>query len=242
VSHPYGFSDALFEAANRESRRVSAARRQSTGKTFEPTTFGNAGATRDKLGEIEAYLGHPLPADLVYLAQHTHDPDGLAMRWLKGPAAIREFEAWVRHGLRFDIEHSALWLADWGPRPDDLADRLERFEAEFESWPKLLPLTGHRATPARPIEAGNPVFSIMQSDIIYYGATLADWMALDLTSGDNGDFARLDAVDNFRHIPIWSDFAEGTEGFTIRHADPVQEERAKRLEEYRRRFYYIHDD
>ncbi len=227
MPHPYGFTDALFEAANLEARRRSAALRQNIGKVFEPATFGSGGAPRSKLDEIESYLGHSLPEDLAYLAQHTLDPNGLALRWLQGPAAIEEFEDWVRQGLLFDIEQAALWLADWGPRPESPAERLELFEAEFESWPKLLPLDGHRAIPASPVEAGNPVFSVMQSDIIYYGTTLADWMSLDLTLDGRGDYAKHNAVEHVRHIPIWSDFAEGTEGFLAApHRSAKEQERA----------------
>lgn len=242
MSHPFGFSDALFEAANRESRRAAAALRRLPSNNSTPAIFGKVGASREKLEEIENHLGHSLPPDLIYLAEHTNDPDGLCMRWLQGPHAIEAFEERVKYGLSFDIGQNGLWLASWGPRPAAPMDRLALFEAEFQRWPKLLPLSGHRAIPATPTEAGNPVFSVMQSDIVYYGTTLADWMALDLTVEWRGDHATRSPAGRARHIPVWSDFAEGTEGFAVRHTDPGREERAKRLEEYRKRFYYIHDD
>ena len=38
-----------------------------------------------------------------------------------------------------------------------------------------MPLVFHRYLPTEPNESGNPIFSIYQSDAIYYGADLADY-------------------------------------------------------------------
>src|SRR2546421_12678344 len=42
--------------------------------------------------------------------------------------------------------------------------------------PVLIPICSHRFLPAEPCEAGNPVFSIHQTDIIYYGSDLLDYL------------------------------------------------------------------
>lgn len=224
MSYAFGFSSTLFEAANLESRRRSEALSRSIGKKISPAKFGGDGATQGAIQAVQEYLGHTLAPDLLYLAERTCDPDGTCMRWMKGPSEIQAFREWVLEGLRFDVLDNGLWLASWGERPESPKDRIAKLESEFETWPKLLPLNGHRAIPASPCEAGNPIFSIMQSDIIYYGATLADWMALDLTASGHGERTRPSSTAKVRHIPIWSDFAEQTDGFTTEFAGPVIDE------------------
>ncbi len=39
----------------------------------------------------------------------------------------------------------------------------------------MIPVFSHRYLPDDPNEAGNPVFSVYQTDIIYYGADLLDY-------------------------------------------------------------------
>jgi hypothetical protein len=42
--------------------------------------------------------------------------------------------------------------------------------------PQLIPVFMHRMMPDEPHEAGNPVFSVHQTDIILYGCDLADFL------------------------------------------------------------------
>ena len=62
--------------------------------------------------------------------------------------------------------------------------------------PKLIPLIGHRYLPEEPHEGGNPVFSVYQSDVIYYGANLADYFEREFTGGDYRP--RLDQMKHIR--------------------------------------------
>jgi hypothetical protein len=42
--------------------------------------------------------------------------------------------------------------------------------------PKLIPIYHHRMMPDEPHLKGNPVFSVWQTDIIYYGFDLEDYL------------------------------------------------------------------
>jgi hypothetical protein len=75
----------------------------------------------------------------------------------------------------------------------------------FAEAPKLIPLLGHRYLPADPCEAGNPVFSVYQSDVIYYGANLQDWMRWEV---DGWDAEPWPAISRIR---FWSDAEERNE-------------------------------
>jgi hypothetical protein len=106
----------------------------------------------------------------------------------------------VRHGLRFDVEFNNQWPPSWGERPTDLTAALARVDAVLAQAPRLLRVVGHRFLPALPCTSGNPVFSIVQMDIIPYGADLADYFHREF------GVPRPDwAADTPRSIPFWTD-------------------------------------
>jgi hypothetical protein len=80
-----------------------------------------------------------------------------------------------RQGVLFDVEHNAFRLNEWGLRPDPIEEALRVVGELVSTAPKLIPLYGHRMMPDEPHEAGNPVFSVHQTDIIHYGFDLADY-------------------------------------------------------------------
>jgi hypothetical protein len=60
---------------------------------------------------------------------------------------------------------------------DNLEKNLEIANRYFEDYPKLIPVYAHRYISSEPNEAGNPVYSVQQTDIIYYGYDLANYFA-----------------------------------------------------------------
>jgi hypothetical protein len=81
-----------------------------------------------------------------------------------------------RQGVLFDVEHNGFWLDEWGERPENRDDAARLASELVLSAPKLIPICGHRMMPDEPNLAGNPVFSVYQTDIIYYGLDLADYL------------------------------------------------------------------
>jgi hypothetical protein len=79
---------------------------------------------------------------------------------------------------------------------------VETARKDFETWPKLLPISGHRYLAAEPCLSGNPVFSIMQTDIIYYGANLAHYLLNEFV---DHDYMLHTHAQKIRKIDIWSD-------------------------------------
>jgi hypothetical protein len=78
-------------------------------------------------------------------------------------------------GVLFDVAQNAFWHPAWPERPADMGQALQLASSELEAAPKLAPLYGHRYLPTVPPQAGNPVLSCVQTDIIYYGRDLLDW-------------------------------------------------------------------
>jgi hypothetical protein len=103
-------------------------------------------------------------------------------------------------GVWFDVEHNAFWSPEWGTKPEILDARREVVRLAVLDAPRLIPVFGHRYIPSHPCSAGNPVFSVHQTDIIYYGNDLADYFyhefRVPLPSW---------AAQRPRHIQFWSD-------------------------------------
>jgi hypothetical protein len=108
-------------------------------------------------------------------------PVGIESRWgsdafpnwrSEDESPLRERLAWPFEGIGFDIDHSTFWLDEWGPRPSGLNDAIEVARRHVQGAPKLIPVCSHRYLPSEPPLAGNPVFSVYQTDIIIYGVDL----------------------------------------------------------------------
>jgi hypothetical protein len=67
-------------------------------------------------------------------------------------------------------------------------------------YPAELRVLGHRYLPEQPHEPGNPVFSVYQADVIYYGADLIDYFEREFAGWGHRPWP-----DQIRYIPFWSD-------------------------------------
>ena len=118
-----------------------------------------------------------MPSDFSYLLRNVRDDGDVFFPWSKFTAAkYKEHIEWVLNGIEFDVDANNLWLHRWGERPTELSDALVIVRTDFAKWPRLLPIYGHRFLAAEPCTPGNPVFSIKQTDIIYYGSNLAHYL------------------------------------------------------------------
>ncbi len=171
-----------------------------------PVIYSAPGLSSDEIASIEAQLGFRVPDDFAYLFQNLQDPGRVFFPWSEfDKRTYDESIAWVLHGIEFDIEKDNLWLERWGKKPDTLPAALEIARKDFATWPKLLPIYAHRFLAAEPCRSGNPVFSIMQTDIIYYGSDLPHYLLNEFV---DRDYALHTQAQNIRRIEIWSDFAE----------------------------------
>lgn len=178
-----------------------------------PPKYGAKGVSSSEMSSIEDQLELTLPPDFKFLFENVSDPDNVLFPWSNfSMDKYGESIARVWSGVAFDIEHNTVWLTLWGDKPTTLEEALEIAQRDYQSWPKLLPISGHRFLPAEPSLPDNPVFSIVQTDIIYYGKNLADYLLQEFCPPP-----RLQSDCGVaRKIPIWSDFAELTDGFNPR--------------------------
>jgi hypothetical protein len=137
------------------------------------------------------------PPDLVALLKERRPLDG--HDWMD-ELAIRRALDWPFEGLLSSVQRGFLWWPEWGERPTDPGAREEVFRSVFSRASKMIPLIAHRYLPEEPHEAGNPVFSIYHSDVIYYGADLADYFDREFAGWNHRSWP-----DNIKCIPFWSD-------------------------------------
>jgi hypothetical protein len=188
----------LFELLNRQQHVGSQT----------PIEYGAPGMPLAAIRSVEAQLGFPMPDDFAHLLQNVRDPGGTLFSWASFTMAkYEEAVGQVLHGIEFDVEHG-LWLERWGRRPHDLTQAIALVRSDFATWPRLLPIYGHRFLAAEPCRSGNPVFSIVQTDIIYYGSDLGNYLMNEFIyepAAGHLNSTRIQRVD------VWSDFAEGRE-------------------------------
>ena len=127
-------------------------------------------------------------------------------------AIIRALD-WPMASILFDVENNNFWRPDWGERPAQPED-LDIAEINIAynvangyllSAPPLIPIYGHRYLPSEPHEAGNPVLSVFQTDIIYYGSNLIEYFFVEFKMKEWKDI-RFDEIK--QGIPFWGWFLE----------------------------------
>lgn len=108
-------------------------------------------------------------------------------------------------GMVFDAlrQDPPFWGASWGHRPAAESDVEAVTRRELAKWPRLVPIFGHRMTPAAPSPSGSPVFSVWQTDVIFYGANLLEYLQNEMTGGGIRHLSPR-SVD----VPYWTKFVE----------------------------------
>ncbi len=111
---------------------------------------------------------------------------------------------WPVDGVIFDVRQNGFWPVSWGDRPDGRDDRESEARAHLARVPELVPVFSHRYLASDPQFAPSPVFSVYQTDIIFYGDNLLDYIAHEFRAPPLHPSDRT-------HVPFWSDVAEGAE-------------------------------
>src|SRR5437016_10295710 len=140
-----------------------------------------AGLTARELERVESVIGAGFPPDLREFLSEGLPLGDRFPNWREPDSdAIRGQLDWPFEGMAFDIQHNGFWWDAWGARPASLDEALAIARAQVAAAPRLIPIAGHRYIPAEPALAGNPVFSVHQTDIIYYGSDLVTYLHCEL--------------------------------------------------------------
>ena len=162
------------------------------------------GLTGAETRDVEYRFDFHFPPDLRALLQTGLPVGDRFPDWRDGDESqLRSALGWPLEGMEFDIAHNAFWLDEWGPRPESREEAFQVAAQAVASAPRLIPIYSHRYSPAEPARAGNPVFSVYQTDIIIYGNDLLSYFAAEFHGVANWYTPPLDA----RHIRFWSEQA-----------------------------------
>jgi hypothetical protein len=143
--------------------------------------------------DLKDLLSFALPTSKGFLNWREADEDSIVQRLL-----------WPYIGICFDIQQNDFWLTEWGERPSSLDEAFAIARKAFDDAPTLIPIRSHRYIPDRPNEARNPIFSVYQTDIIYYGANLGDYLENEFAYYFGESAHSLS--DEIKYIEFWSAF------------------------------------
>jgi hypothetical protein len=116
--------------------------------------------------------------------------------------SLRRQLDWPVEGVLFDVEHNGFWDEGWGEHPADGTTALEIARRHLAEAPVLVPVYAHRYLPAGRGSFGHPVLSMWQTDIIYYGLDLVDYVHQEF----DGARGAVDESWNPRAtVPFWRD-------------------------------------
>jgi hypothetical protein len=168
-----------------------------------------AGMTEAELLGVQRRYGIEFSPDHAELLRRATPRGERWLNWLDdNEEAVRGRLEWPTDSTLFDVENAAFWHPSWAERPSSHEAAVATARDEMAKMPRLIPLYSHRYMPAAPAPAGSPVFSVHQTDVIYYGRNLADYFAHEFGS------RRLPLASKPIRIDFWSDLAEG-EDFTL---------------------------
>lgn len=141
------------------------------------------GLTDNELLQVENTFNIFFPPDLKIFLE-TELPIGDRFpNWRKAISDKQEYDKIIDkltqplHGILFDIEHNNFWFEEWGQEPTELNLQIEKAKVLFKIYPKLIPIFGHRFISSLPFEKDNPIYSVHQTDITYYGYNLAAYLS-----------------------------------------------------------------
>jgi hypothetical protein len=160
------------------------------------------GYTQAELDRAQRRFGLVFPPDLIALLRRKRLVGG--HDWTDDRAIRRALDR-PFNGLLSSVERGWLWWPEWGETPWTAQAREQVLRDVVSRAPKLIPLIGHLYLPEQPHEAGNPVFSIVHTDAIYWGANLRDCFEREV--GDRPS-RREPRPSKIKYIPFWSDLVE----------------------------------
>lgn len=162
------------------------------------------GLKDDEIIDIETLYNFKFPPDLKEFLMYSLPVSKGFINWRdNGRKNIKQIYERLEsplEGIIFDIENNSFWIDNWGKKPELLNKSIEIATKEYYKAPKLIPIYFHRYIPAIPCESGNPVYSVHQTDIIFYGKNLENYFMVEF------DIEKHEEIDyeNIKEIPFWS--------------------------------------
>ncbi|HWE60752.1 MAG TPA: SMI1/KNR4 family protein [Chloroflexota bacterium] len=137
------------------------------------------GLTDEEVETLQATYHFRFPPDLRKLLQYALPISERFPNWRGRASVLRESINWPAQGIQAEVEHHGFWLPAWGDRPPDAARATDLIRQLLTTAPPLVPVYAHRYMPCEPPLPGNPLFSVVGTDVIYAGCDLASFFAAE---------------------------------------------------------------
>ena len=123
---------------------------------------------------------------------------------------IKQSLYWPIEGILFDIENNNFWMDCFGEKTGDIQQDKAKAKdylknANEEEVPKLIPIYSHRFVPSFPDSIDVPIFSVMGTDIVYYGKNIEEYIEHEFDSNYNPEQESADI--GVIQVPFWSKIA-----------------------------------
>jgi hypothetical protein len=168
------------------------------------------GLNADEYLEIETFYDISFPKSLKEMYQVAVPVSHSFYNWRDFSKAnvekIKSKLEWPLEGVLFDVEENCFWDNSWGEKPTDLIEAKKKCIEEMKKVPRLLPIYSHRYIPIVKGIDNPPIFSVYQTDAIYYGVDLENYLRIEF------GFLPWDFIneaidkDEIVQIPFWSQF------------------------------------
>ncbi len=112
---------------------------------------------------------------------------------------IKKMISWPIEGALFDVENNDIWLKSWGNKPLDLKSRLSIARNNMEKVPKLIPIYSHRYVASLPNEENNPIYSVYQTEVIFYGENIWDYFEVEFSKKKHSEID----ISKIKKVPFW---------------------------------------
>lgn len=169
--------------------------------------FFTSGLLQNEIQQIEQEYDFRFSPDLREFLMFVLPISKGFINWRKSNREqILEILSWLYEGICLNIEYNAFWLEAWGQRLISLEDAFKISGKAVEDAPTLIPIYEHRYIPDNPVERGNPIFSVYQTDIIYYGSDLADYLENEFRYYFGRKAYSL--IGDIKPIEFWSQLVE----------------------------------
>lgn len=165
----------------------------------------DSGLKETEVSAAENFYNFKFPPDLKEFLMFALPVSKGWINWRNlGSKEIEKSFEWIYEGIYFDIENNVFWSNEWGEKPSNLQEAFSIAKQKIDQAPKLIPLNGHRYIPQSPNERNNPVFSVYQTDIIYYGSNLWNYLENEYYYYFGKPSYKL--TEPIKQIEFWSEF------------------------------------
>jgi hypothetical protein len=104
-----------------------------------------------------------------------------------------------------ELARDGFWSERWGERPGAPSAAEEIARSHAKNWPVVIPIWGHRYAPAKREGINYSVFSIYESDVVFVGTSMADYIRREYA--ERGAMRPSEGYPGPESCPPWSQLA-----------------------------------